>query len=144
MAEPERIVDLLRVVSDIATDKISTIKQVTAASRILALNALVEANRAGAAGRGFAVVANEVKSISVRISRITQELEAELSTNIEELSRLGEAMVMRLRSRSMSLIFSPTTSEGIRRPPYRPSAISNFHSSLGALSITRSMASRET
>ncbi len=97
MAEPERIVDLLRVVSDIATDKISTIKQVTAASRILALNALVEANRAGAAGRGFAVVANEVKSISVRISRITQELEAELSTNIEELSRLGEAMVMHVR-----------------------------------------------
>jgi hypothetical protein len=97
MAEPERIVDLLRVVSDIATDKISTIKQVTAATRILALNALVESNRAGAAGRGFAVVANEVKGISVRISRITQELEAELSANIQELSCLGEAMVTHVR-----------------------------------------------
>ena len=97
MAEPERIVDLLRVVSGIATDKIRTIKQVTAATRILALNALVESNRAGEAGRGFAVVANEVKSISGRISQITHELESELSVNIQEASKLGEAMVMQVR-----------------------------------------------
>ncbi|MBI1207286.1 MAG: chemotaxis protein [Azospirillum sp.] len=97
MAEPERIVDLLRVASGIAADKIRTIKQVTAATRILALNALVESNRAGEAGRGFAVVANEVKSISGRISKITQELETELSANINELSRLGEEMVVHVR-----------------------------------------------
>ena len=97
MAEPERIVELLRVVSGIATDKIRTIKQVTAATRILALNALVESNRAGEAGRGFAVVANEVKSISGRINKVTHELESELSANINELSELGEAMVMHVR-----------------------------------------------
>lgn len=97
MAEPERIVDLLQVVSGIAADKIRNIKQVTAATRILALNALVESNRAGEAGRGFAVVANEVKSISGRISNITHELESELSTNIQEASRLGQAMVVHVR-----------------------------------------------
>ncbi|MEI8393414.1 MAG: methyl-accepting chemotaxis protein [Rhodospirillaceae bacterium] len=102
MAEPERIVELLRVVSDIAGDKIRTIKQVTAATRILALNALVESNRAGEAGRGFAVVANEVKSISGRISNITHELESELSCNIDELSRLGEAMVMHVRGNRLA------------------------------------------
>ncbi|MEI6558213.1 MAG: methyl-accepting chemotaxis protein [Rhodospirillaceae bacterium] len=102
MAEPERIVDLLRVVSGIATDKIRTIKQVTAATRILALNALVESNRAGEAGRGFAVVANEVKSISGRINKVTQELESELSANIDELSKLGEAMVMHVRGNRLA------------------------------------------
>ncbi len=102
MAEPERIVDLLRVVSGIATDKIRTIKQVTAATRILALNALVESNRAGEAGRGFAVVANEVKSISGRINKVTQELESELSTNIDELSSLGEAMIMHVRGNRLA------------------------------------------
>lgn len=102
MAEPERIVELLRVVSGIASDKIRTIKQVTAATRILALNALVESNRAGEAGRGFAVVANEVKSISGRINKVTQELESELSSNIDELSNLGEAMVMHVRGNRLA------------------------------------------
>lgn len=97
MAEPERIVELLRVVDGITSDKIRVIKQVTASTRILALNALVESNRAGEAGRGFAVVANEVKSISSRISTITAELENELSRNIQELSHLGEAMIMHVR-----------------------------------------------
>ena len=102
MAEPERIVELLREVSGIATDKIRTIKQVTAATRILALNALVESNRAGEAGRGFAVVANEVKSISGRINKVTQELESELSANIDELTQLGEAMIMHVRGNRLA------------------------------------------
>lgn len=102
MAEPERIVELLRVVSGIATDKIRTIKQVTAATSILALNALVESNRAGEVGRGFAVVANEVKSISGLINKVTQELESELSANINELSDLGEAMVMHVRGNRLA------------------------------------------
>jgi hypothetical protein len=102
MAEPERIVDLLRVISGIAADKIRTIKQVTASTRILALNALVESNRAGEAGRGFAVVANEVKGISGRISKVTHDLETELSTNIQEASRLGEAMVMHVRGNRLA------------------------------------------
>ena len=102
MAEPERIVELLRVVSGIAADKIRTIKQVTAATRILALNALVESNRAGEAGRGFAVVANEVKSISGRINKVTQELESELSCNIDELTELGEAMIMHVRGNRLA------------------------------------------
>jgi hypothetical protein len=97
MAEPERIVELLHVVDDVAAEKIRTIKQVTAATRTLALNALVESNRAGEAGRGFAVVANEVKTISTRITAITHELESELSRNIRELTQLGEAMVMHVR-----------------------------------------------
>ena len=97
MAEPERIVELLHVVDDVAAEKIRTIKQVTAATRTLALNALVESNRAGEAGRGFAVVANEVKTISTRITAITHELESELSRTIRELTQLGEAMVMHVR-----------------------------------------------
>ncbi|CAK0757574.1 Chemotaxis protein [Azospirillaceae bacterium] len=97
MAEPERIVELLRVVSGVASDKIRSIHQVTAATRILALNALIESNRAGETGRGFAVVANEVKGISQRISGITRELETELSDNIRELTRLGETMIMHVR-----------------------------------------------
>ncbi|MBI5164888.1 MAG: chemotaxis protein [Magnetospirillum sp.] len=97
MAEPERILELTRAVYDVACDKIRAIKQVTGTTRILSLNALIEANRAGEAGRGFAVVANEVKNVSNDINTITQALEGELSATIQDLMSLGETMVQQLR-----------------------------------------------
>ncbi|MEW5727191.1 MAG: methyl-accepting chemotaxis protein [Pseudomonadota bacterium] len=97
MSEPERILELTRAVYEVASDKIRAIKQVTGTTRILSLNALIEATRAGEAGRGFAVVANEVKNVSHDINTITQSLEGELSATINDLMVLGESMVQQLR-----------------------------------------------
>ncbi len=97
MSEPERILELTRAVYEVASDKIREIKQVTGTTRILSLNALIEATRAGEAGRGFAVVANEVKNVSHNINTITQSLEGELSATIQDLMTLGEHMVRQLR-----------------------------------------------
>lgn len=97
MSEPERILELTRAVYDVANDKIQAIKKVTGTTRILSLNALIEATRAGEAGRGFAVVANEVKNVSHNIDAITQSLEGELSSTIQDLMNLGESMVQQLR-----------------------------------------------
>lgn len=71
---PERILSLATKISDLATHKVDEIQTVTKATNILALNALIEASRAGDAGRGFAVVANEVKDISKRVTIIADEL----------------------------------------------------------------------
>ncbi|MFA6021564.1 MAG: methyl-accepting chemotaxis protein [Rhodospirillales bacterium] len=107
MAEPERIVELSRAVADIAGDKIKVIKTVTGATKILALNALIEASRAGEAGKGFAVVASEVKTISTQIASVTQELENELTSRVVELTRLGELMVSHVRgTRLMDLAYN--------------------------------------
>lgn len=97
MSEPERILELTRAVYDVANDKIRAIKKVTGTTRILSLNALIEATRAGEAGRGFAVVASEVKNVSHNIDTITQALEGELSATIQDLMDLGETMVQQLR-----------------------------------------------
>jgi hypothetical protein len=97
MAEPERILELTRAVYDVANDKIRAIKKVTGTTRVLSLNALIEATRAGEAGKGFAVVANEVKNVSATIDTITHSLEDELSSTIEDLLNLGEVMVQQLR-----------------------------------------------
>jgi hypothetical protein len=107
MAEPERIVELSRAVADIAGDKIKVIKTVTGATKILALNALIEASRAGEAGKGFAVVASEVKTISTQIASVTQELENELTSRVHELTKLGELMVSHVRgTRLMDLAYN--------------------------------------
>ncbi|BAE52625.1 methyl-accepting chemotaxis protein [Paramagnetospirillum magneticum] len=97
MAEPERILELTQAVHTVANDKISEIKKVTGTTRILSLNALIEAARAGELGRGFAVVANEVKNVSDNINTITQSLEGELSSSINDLMTLGQVMVKQLR-----------------------------------------------
>lgn len=97
MSEPERILELTRAVYDVANDKIRAIKKVTGTTRILSLNALIEATRAGEAGRGFAVVASEVKNVSHNIDAITLALETELSSTIRDLMELGETLVQQLR-----------------------------------------------
>ena len=97
MSEPERILELTRAVQDVANDKIRAIKKVTGTTRILSLNALIEASRAGEAGKGFAVVASEVKNVSHSIESITQALEGELSSTIRDLMALGQSLVGQLR-----------------------------------------------
>ena len=94
---PERIVALSRAVSDLATRKMDEIQAVTNTTKILALNALIEAMRAGEAGRGFAVVAQEVKAISERITGIGEELRTQMAVQTDELNTLGNRLVSQLR-----------------------------------------------
>lgn len=96
MAAPERIVELAHSVKNIADDKIATIAHITRETKYLALNALIEAARAGDAGRGFAVVANEVKHVSERITTIAGDLTTELAGSLTELSALGDSMIGQL------------------------------------------------
>ena len=68
------IVGLTGKVRGVANDKIAQIQTVTSRVRILALNAMIEAARAGDAGRGFAIVAQEVRGISGEVGNIATTL----------------------------------------------------------------------
>jgi hypothetical protein len=82
------IVGLTGKVRGVANGKIAQIGQITSRVRILALNAMIEAERAGNAGRGFAIVAQEVRAISTEVGNITSALDAELASEIAALERL--------------------------------------------------------
>ena len=84
-----KLTQLTRRVDEI----ISSVTEIATQSNLLALNASIEAARAGANGRGFAIVAEEVRSLSQQSStaaRQVQTILAEIQTAVEDTRRATE------------------------------------------------------
>jgi len=93
----EDILKLAYEVSRVTEEKVDLIDSVMRQTNLLAINARIEAARAGTAGAAFSVVAQEMGVVAADISRISRELRGAIGSNIHKLEQVGQDMMTHFR-----------------------------------------------
>jgi hypothetical protein len=101
VATPERVLEHVDQAGSLSRSKIQDIHVITRQTRILAINATIEAARAGHAGLGFGVIAAEVRQLADEIARAASDMDDKLSAALSTLRSIGARMATDMRGQRL-------------------------------------------
>lgn len=138
-----QMIELLAKESDGISVVLDVIKSIAEQTNLLALNAAIEAARAGEQGRGFAVVADEVRTLAQRTQQSTQEIEKIILRLQSGVSDTSKSMSISHENVGKSVSSSEEVGEALNRISTSAQAIVDFNAQIVTATEEQTVVAKE-